>query len=148
MDINFITIDDKTIQAAMQLCVHPTQQDFVESVAISYEEAKQRPFWHPVMIEIDHKKVGFAMYGLYEEEGIIAQLWIDRFFIDYHFQQKGYAKISMLALIEKVKQDFTEQPIYLSVYEDNCVAIHLYETLGFRFNGELDLNGEKVMVLQ
>lgn len=32
------------------------------------------------------------------------------------------------------------------MYDDNTFAIHLYEKLGFHFNGELDIHGEKVMV--
>ena len=35
--------------------------------------------------------------------------------------------------------------IYLSLYGDNKWALHLYQKFGFQFNGELDINGEKVM---
>ena len=38
--------------------------------------------------------------------------------------------------------------IYLSVYEENHVAISLYQSYGFKFNGELDTKGEKIMVLE
>ncbi|HEL3620841.1 TPA: spermidine acetyltransferase, partial [Clostridioides difficile] len=38
--------------------------------------------------------------------------------------------------------------LYLSIFEDNKMAIKLYKDFGFEFNGELDYGGEKVMVLK
>lgn len=147
MDFQFKVIDDNTIQEASALRVDTSQKHFVESVEQSYLEAKQFCFWRPVAIVLENVMIGFAMYGLYEEAGKVPQLWLDRFFIDYRFQQKGYAKKAMLALLEVMKYEYGEQTIYLSVYEQNGVAIHLYEKLGFKFNGEMDINGELVMVL-
>ena len=147
MDFQFRIIDDSTIKKASALRVDTTQTAFVESVKQSYEEAKQFCFWRPVTIVLDDVMIGFAMYGLYEEAGKQPQLWLDRFFIDYRFQKKGYAKKSMIALLDRMKREYGKQDIYLSVYSQNSVAIHLYEKLGFVFNGEFDINGESVMVL-
>ncbi|MNI95333.1 Spermine/spermidine acetyltransferase [compost metagenome] len=50
------------------------------------------------------------------------------------------------SLIEHLVQLYDCNKIYLSLYEDNLAALTLYEKFGFQFNGELDINGEKVMV--
>ncbi|WP_257125362.1 GNAT family N-acetyltransferase [Bhargavaea cecembensis] len=47
--------------------------------------------------------------------------------------------------MEKVLDEYGEQPIYLSVFPDNEAAIHLYEKLGFVLLDEYDTKGEQVM---
>ncbi len=67
--------------------------------------------------------------------------------IDEHYQGHGYAKPILSSLINKIIEEYKCKEIYLSLYEDNEIAYKLYKKLGFDFNGELDINGEKVMVL-
>ena len=40
---------------------------------------------------------------------------------------------------------FDSKYIYLSVYEENQAAIQLYESFGFEFTDEMDVNGEMIM---
>lgn len=86
------------------------------------------------------------MYGAFEETDGEKRIWLDRFLIDHHFQGKGLGKQMLTALIEHLKQIYDCERIYLSLYEDNTVALTLYQKFGFKFNGELDINQEKVMV--
>ena len=58
--------------------------------------------------------------------------------------KKGYAKQILPWILEQISVVYDE--VYLSVYENNTVAIALYKQLGFCFNGETDTKGEKVMV--
>lgn len=58
----------------------------------------------------------------------------------------GYAKIVVPLLIEKIKNEYNYNKLYLSVYEDNYIAINFYKKLGFEFNKEKDINGELIMV--
>ena len=73
-------------------------------------------------------------------------MWLDRFLIDKRFQGRGYGKPTLKLLIERLVNEYNCTKIYLSIYDDNVNAIKLYEDLGFKFNGELDINGERVMV--
>ena len=41
--------------------------------------------------------------------------------------------------------EYSSNTVYLSVYENNRHAIQLYQQLGFRFNGEYDAKGERIM---
>ena len=74
-------------------------------------------------------------------------MWLDRFFIDERFQGRGYAKPVLIQLIRKIHEEYGYDEIYLSVYESNQLAIKVYQSLGFVFNGEHDINDELVMVL-
>ncbi len=86
------------------------------------------------------------MYGLWKNEGKYGRVWLDRFFIDKIFQNKGYAHIVLPILLNKIKNTYGYNKLYLSVYKNNEKAIRLYKSFGFEFNGELDINGELVMV--
>ena len=50
------------------------------------------------------------------------------------------------ALIQYLIDLYHCNEIFLSVYEENQHAMYLFQKFGFVFNGELDINKEKVMV--
>ena len=86
------------------------------------------------------------MYGCFAQPEPEGQLWLDRLLIDKKYQGKGYGKRVVLALLDRLRTEYSCDTIYLSVYETNSHAIHLYQQIGFHFNGEYDTNGEHVMV--
>ena len=170
MHINFLDItNEKLKDEACQLQVASGQANFIETVEACLQEANEIPCWHPIIIQIDAISVGFAMYGLWINEGNDSnansdnsnananangnanakkgRVWFDRFLIDKKFQGKGYSKIILPMLLQKIKNEFNYPKLYLSVYDTNPIAIKLYKSFGFQFNGELDSNGEKIMVL-
>lgn len=85
------------------------------------------------------------MYGLFLNEGEFGRVWLDRIMIGDKYQGKGYGKASVKLLIKRLYKEYGHRKIYLSVYDDNINAIQLYERIGFKFNGEEDTNGEKIM---
>ena len=147
MKIDFIKVDDKTIEIAKKMTVMDYQQHNIETVEECCIEAAELDLWRPMIITIDDVNVGFCMYGLWENEGKKGRVWFDRFLIDRNFQGKGYSKILIPILLKKISQEYYQyDEIFLSVYETNTVAINIYESIGFYFNGEIDSKGEKVMV--
>lgn len=54
----------------------------------------------------------------------------------------------MCELVDYLRREYGCRRIYLSLFDDNRVARHIYEALGFVFNGELDRQGERIMVLE
>ena len=58
------------------------------------------------------------------------------------------ARAAMEQILALLREQYPSEDIYLSVYEENRIAVALYQSCGFRFNGELDDKGEKVMVLK
>lgn len=140
-------VTEQNRKEAESLEVLPHQAGYVESVRECMKEADALKDWNPVVILEESTLIGFAMYGkIKEAKG--ARLWFDRFLIDQRYQGKGYGKRAAKVVLSKMKEQYPDTEIYLSVYGENQKAIFLYESLGFQFTGELDTKGEKIMLLQ
>ncbi|WP_017814632.1 GNAT family N-acetyltransferase [Paenibacillus shenyangensis] len=146
MKIEILNVTADNLQAVLALHVAPNQVSYIENTAQCLEEAEECSFYQPAGLYADHTLVGFAMYGWFPGEGNAGRVWLDRFLIDEHHQGQGLGTIMLTALIDHLHHVYGPADIYLSLFEDNQGALYLYEKFGFRFNGELDINGEKVMV--
>lgn len=104
--------------ALCALRVSKEQEDFVETVLDCLREAAEQPLWRPFGIYAGEMPFGFAMAGFFPEEGAHGRTWLDRLLIDRRFQGKGYGR----------------------------AALRLYESEGFQLTGEVDKNGEQIMV--
>lgn len=143
--LHFEPVNNKNRREIESLTVFSEQSDFIESVSECLREADELEVWRPVGIYDGNTLIGFAMYG-YFPEPVPGQLWLDRLLIDQNYQGKGYGKKAVFALLDRLRREYSRDVVYLSVYEDNSHAIHLYQQIGFRFNGEYDIKGECVMV--
>lgn len=133
--------------AVERLETAPGQEGFVESVAECLAEADRRRCWRPVGVYDGDALIGFAMYGFFWEYLPFGRLWLDRLLIDRRFQGRGYGRAALAALLERLEREYHKKRIYLSVVEANRPAAALYESFGFRFTGERDTHGERVMCL-
>ncbi|WP_251639688.1 GNAT family N-acetyltransferase [Sporosarcina sp. NCCP-2716] len=145
MDLSIHDVTASNYREILQLQVADSQKGFIETPYQCLEDSVTWKQFRPVGLYAGETLVGFAMYGLFEEEGLAGRLWIDRLLIDVRYQGQGYGKRFMVLLIAHVLEQYGQQPIYLSVYPDNMNAIRLYEQLGFSFTGELDEHGEHIM---
>lgn len=143
--LHFEPIGTENRKEAERLQVFPAQAGFIESVRECLLEADGAGQWRPVGICDGEALVGFAMYGYFASPSP-GRLWLDRLLIDKVHQGKGYGKAAVLALLEKLHREYDSPQVYLSVYENNTAAIALYRQVGFRFTGEYDTKGEKMMV--
>lgn len=148
MNLIIKSIDKNNYKEIKKLKVSNEQENFIETVEECLEEAKQYKVWRTVGLYDSKKAIGFAMYGLFLDEGENGRVWLDRFLISYENQGKGYGKAGVKLLIKRLYKEYGYNKIYLSVYESNKNAINLYKSLGFKFNGEIDINGENVMVIK
>lgn len=145
-ELKLIPVNKDNIAEVARLHISAQQVGMVETVEECFSEAQQFSLWRPVAISKGNELIGFAMYGLWKNEGENGRVWLDRFLIDEHHQGKGYASLVLPTLLEHIAKEYQCEEIYLSVYDNNAVAIHLYEKFGFLRNGETDINGETVMV--
>ncbi|WP_138207175.1 GNAT family N-acetyltransferase [Haloimpatiens lingqiaonensis] len=148
MDIIIRKVTKENYRDALALHVAKEQKGFIETTEECLDEAKELDLWRPVGIYHENNLVGFAMYGFFREEESKGRVWLDRFMIAEEHQGKGYGKKSLDILIERLLNEYNCNEIFLSVYESNVQAINMYKHRGFKFNGERDINGEKVMVLK
>lgn len=146
MGIAIHDVTEVNKEEILGLRVATSQTDFIETTRQCLDEAKEYTQFKPVGLYVDKELVGFAMYGRFLDTRGNHRVWLDRFLIDAHYQGRGYGKTMLNALIDKLVQEFSCQEIYLSVFENNQSALHLYKKFGFHFNGEVDVNNEKVMV--
>ena len=144
--IQFLPVTNKNIKEVLSLKIHEEQLSFIESIEECLKEANELSLWRPVGIYDKHVLIGFAMYGLWKDEGDNGRVWLDRFLIDQRFQGKGYGKKALQAIMNHIYQEYDYPEIYLSLYEDNLIAIRLYQSFGFMFNGEYDIHHEQIMV--
>ena len=144
--INFVPVDGTNRDIAVYLKIKETQNGLCESAFDCLAEADELALWRPVLIYLDDIAVGFAMYGAWENEGTSGRVWLDRFFIDENFQGLGYSKTLLPPLMVHIKNEYSCDKLYLSVFNNNPQAISIYEKLGFVFSGEFDFGGEKMMV--
>ena len=145
MLLHFESVSMKNRKEMEALQVYPAQCGFIESVSECLCEADQASSWHPEGICDGQMLIGFAMYGYFESPPP-GRLWLDRLLIDKTHQGKGYGRASIRALLEKLHREYDSREVYLSVYENNKKAVSLYQQIGFRFNGQYDTKGEKIMV--
>ncbi|EON71292.1 GNAT family N-acetyltransferase [Lysinibacillus sphaericus] len=143
-EIRDITTLNKEEILALRIADH--QQDFIETTMQCLTEAENDRRFIPVGLYKDDIAVGFAMYGIFPHEDKAQRVWLDRYFIDERFQHKGLGRYFLQQLIHFLVGNYQCQELFLSVYDNNKVAIQLYKKFGFIFNGELDEHGEKVMV--
>lgn len=148
MKLTIKNINEANYEEILNLKVGKNQENFIESIGECLEEASQASNWKTVGIYDSDNAVGFAMYGLFLDEGKNGRVWLDRFLISYEHQGKGYGEVGVRLLIERLYEEYKYKKIYLSVYDNNKGAISLYKKIGFEFNGEVDTKGEKVMVIK
>ncbi len=150
MKFIFKNVDETNLEEVLMLTVKEEQQKHIETVYDCLFEASNcspDEEWTCVGVYLDDTIVGFAMYGTWanRENDDKIEIWIDRFLIDEDYQGKGYGKKSFEALMCFVSHYYETDEIFLSVYEDNKVALKMYEELGFKFTGAKDAKGELVM---
>ncbi len=136
-------ISKDNLWECLDLSVHPNQQQYVASNAISISQSKVQPECIPLAIYHNEVMVGFLMYCLDSEDD---EYWIYRLMIDHHFQNQGFGTEALHQVIELIKGDKTRHQNFLGVNPESAPAIHLYEEAGFEFNGQI-FGQEHVMVL-
>lgn len=147
MKIEIAVVNEDNLEAILNLKVSSAQKGFIETTKECIDEAKEEPHFEPAGLYINNELVGFAMYGNFPYPDDYGRVWLDRFLIDVKHQGKGYSVPLIKALIQFLKDKYHHNAVYLSIYEDNERALKIYKDLGFEFNGEKDINGELVMVL-
>jgi len=128
-------------EAVLRLTVAPEQQDFVAANADSLAEAEQNSDCVPFVVLAEGEPVGFAMYALDHDDG---NFWIYRLMIDARFQRRGYGRMALEQLIERMAALPDCPRIMLGVEPANTTAAALYRSLGFVPTGAI-IGGEIAM---
>ena len=156
IELRKITLENR--RAIFKLEVSEEQRRFVasnlSSMASCYVLATNGGHPLPFAIYAGEEPVGFVMltYGItgYELPSIADDSYcILRLMIDKEYQNMGYGREAMRAILEFIRT-FPAGPArycWIPYGRDNLTAQKLYESFGFRDNGEI-CDNEPITVLQ
>ncbi len=136
-------------RATLALAVFPEQQrfiaDYVPITAIALAKAYIRPaelVWLPYAFYAGMEMVGFT--ELAYKPGSADDYWIFHFFIDHHYQGRGYGTQALHLFLQFIREHHPGcQALQLTVHPENVHAQHLYACAGFRPTGAV-FGGEPV----
>jgi diamine N-acetyltransferase len=141
MSVSLREITPENFKECINLNVSEAQRTFVAPNLMSIAQSKIYPAVNPMAVYAGGKMVGFAMFGLDEDDG---RYYLIRLMIDEKEQGKGYGRAAALAVIEKMRANPDCREFYLSFVPENTGAEALYKSIGFERNGEIS-EGEIVM---
>lgn len=135
-------ITKDNIDDVLSLNVRDDQKNYVSSVSDSLAQAYvYSETAYPFAVYNDDILVGFIMMGYYEVKRYYT-LW--KFLIDCRYQNKGYGRQALELGLAFVKEKFNPPDIYTGVAPGNTVAKRLYESLGFKDTGLIELGMEEM----
>ncbi|KGP72089.1 GNAT family N-acetyltransferase [Pontibacillus yanchengensis] len=141
--IKLVPVTKSNWLKCVKLNVKEDQKPFIASNLFSI--AEYQFFDHMRMRAIYYGKemIGFAMYGLDEDEG---GLWIYRFMIDENYQDRGLGRESFQCVMDDVKdwaRRLNKQHVTISYAPENDRGKAFYQQLGFETTGDV-IEGEEV----
>jgi diamine N-acetyltransferase len=146
MSVTLKELTQDNWEACIDLKVHPEQKDFVASNLYSIAESQFYPGCVPLAVHDGDTLVGFIMY----EPDLLSQLegvyFICRLMIDCAYQGKGYGRMAMQQVIERLRKYPDCRVIRTSYVPENTMAAKLYYGLGFLPTGEVE-DGEIILQL-
>lgn len=121
-------LENKFIKDLKSLQMTEFQKNYVH---IDFEDilnsVKKNSNMSVILVCNDDVVIGFACV-LLDEEGDLNLL---KFMIDYNYQGKGYAKQSLLLVLDLIKSQAHKDEVWLSVHPNNTKAVDLYKKIGF-----------------
>lgn len=127
----------------ISLSVREDQREFIATNAVSLAQLHFLDNFVAKAIYADDQLVGFALYGVDEDDG---EYWIYRFMIDQKYQGHQYGRQAMLAVIEDIrsKKEPRHASITLSYEPKNQGAKQFYDKIGFQEVEGLLISDEQV----
>jgi len=134
-------VTDDNRAAVTALRVAPGQEQFVATVAKSFDDARANPASNPWFraIYAGDQPVGFVMLGwdVRPQPGIIGPWFLWRLLIDERYQGRGYGLAAMLLVIDLVRANGATE-LLTSYVPGEGSPWPFYEKLGFKPTGEMD----------
>ena len=133
-------INEKNFRESFKLKVCEHQKHFVATVPVALARAYvYRDTAEPLLVYNDEEMIGFVLIREYEDT-----YCIDQFMIDQKYQGRGYGKVAMKQVIEKLRNQRHYEKITLCYCEGNYTTRNLYEQLGFKHTGVID--GDEIIM--
>lgn len=127
--IRLVNIDENNKQDCLNLKASTTSEDFVDTVAFSFEEKEQEFGDDGILFAINNDDVLIGFVSLYVGDGqrLIVNLLID----DCH-QRKGYGKEAVKLCVDFLINNYSATCISAPVHIQNISAQKFWKSLGFK----------------
>ena len=122
-------INQSNYRECIDLKVRADQQDHVAPNISSLVEAAYEPDLYPLGIYNKKTLIGFILFDFDKE---IDGWSMSRFMIGSKYQEKGYGKEALKIFLTFFKEKHENVSLYTSAALKNEIAIHLYESFGFK----------------
>jgi diamine N-acetyltransferase len=130
MNIFFKEIDEINWRECINLKIKENQERYLPHPNVaSIAEWKFNPNWIALGIYAGNEMVGFSMYGVDIGDNTLC---LFRLMIDEKHQGKGYGKLALAGVLEKMKNENDFNEIWLSFHPESIVADRLYNSFGFK----------------
>ena len=130
-----VNATDEDIPAIIELENHPENRDFIWQGTVEEHMSEIRDGEHLLLIFRRKEDDALAGYTLIHQNFKSHIFEIRR--IALVFKRQGYGREAMNALIRYAFEETETNRLWLDVYTDHPVGIHLYESLGMHKDGTL-----------
>jgi diamine N-acetyltransferase len=140
--VRLVEITADNLPAVAGLRVSAAQEEYIDGVAESLEEAAASPEagrWYRA-VYIDDTPVGFVMLGIADppkDERYPFRYFLWRLLIDERFQGRGYGSGTLDAVVAELRGRPRADVLFTSVAPGDGSAIAFYERYGFVRTGEM-----------
>jgi diamine N-acetyltransferase len=141
--VQVVPVDASNVHDVLDLAVSDEQLRWVRPTAWYVARSAYDPTWTPVALLDGDEVVGFAEWAVDPDDGSGC---MGGLVVDQGRQGRGYGRAAVEALADLLLERPDCTWLALTVHEDNAVARGLYARLGFTETGEVDNDGELVMV--
>ena len=130
MNVFLKEIDENNWNEYVNLKIKKEQKLYLPHTnLVSIAEWKFNPKWTALGIYTGNEMIGFAMYGVDIGDNTMC---LFRFMIDEKYQGKGYGKLALYELLNKIRNENDFNEIWLSFYPQSIVSNRLYSSFGFK----------------
>ncbi|HEX7879216.1 MAG TPA: GNAT family N-acetyltransferase [Candidatus Eisenbacteria bacterium] len=136
-------VTQATVRTICALSVSPEQQRFVSPNSVSIAEAHFTPTAWFRAVYADEVPVGFVML---DERPEWDYVYIWRLLIDQRYQKLGFGRRVMQMVEERVTGRAGVTRLELSCVQEPGGPQPFYESLGYRFEGQYESDGEAILI--
>ena len=143
-EVSLREVTRETLREVLALEVAPAQKRFVAPNAVSIAQAHFEPdaAWFRAIYAAD-TPVGFVML---HDDPATSTYFLWRFMIDKTAQGRGYGRRAIDLLIDHVRTRPGATELRTSCVPGDGSPIPFYEKVGFRLTGEVDEDGELILL--
>jgi [ribosomal protein S5]-alanine N-acetyltransferase len=132
-DVTLREIDSNNWRSLLEVRPSTQQTKWVAPVMRSLASALLSGTWHPLLIRVGDRTVGFLTWA---RDPVDGSYWIGGCVIDRRHQGKGYGHAALSALLDRFRTLPDVREAAVSYREDNVAAKRLSAAVGFVETGE------------